>query len=237
MKVALVCIAKNEDNYLVEWVNYNVKLGFDKIFIYQNDWRTNLEHPNVVKFENDGINKQRECYSHFIQTSNSEYDWAAFLDVDEFLVLKKHKNIKDFINDYKEFPGIGVNWVLFGNNGLTKVDGDYSLVKRFTKRQWSINQHVKSIVKLTPRLTMDIHNPNTFVVDTNKNKFTGPFNLNGWDNIAQINHYFCKTQEEFQEKCDRGRADSPVYRRTMSEFEEHNFNDIEDLTAYNFFYK
>ena len=237
MKVALVCIAKNEDNYIEEWVNYNVKLGFDKIFIYQNDWRTNLEHPNVVKFENDGINKQRECYSHFIQTSNSEYDWAAFLDVDEFLVLKKHKNIKDFINDYKEFPGIGVNWVLFGNNGLTKVDGDYSLVKRFTKRQWSINQHVKSIVKLTPRLTMDIHNPNTFVVDTNKNKFTGPFNLNGWDNIAQINHYFCKTQEEFQEKCDRGRADSPVYRRTMSEFEEHNFNDIEDLTAYNFFYK
>jgi hypothetical protein len=237
MKVALVCIAKNEDNYIEEWVNYNVKLGFDKIFIYQNDWRTNLEHPNVVKFENDGINKQRECYSHFIQTYNSEYDWAAFLDVDEFLVLKKHKNIKDFINDYKEFPGIGVNWVLFGNNGLTKVDGDYSLVKRFTKRQWSINQHVKSIVKLTPRLTMDIHNPNTFVVDTNKNKFTGPFNLNGWDNIAQINHYFCKTQEEFQEKCDRGRADSPVYRRTMSEFEEHNFNDIEDLTAYNFFYK
>lgn len=237
MKVALVCIAKNEDNYIEEWVNYNLKLGFDKIFIYQNDWRTNIEHPSVVKFENDGINKQRECYYHFIQTYNSEYDWAAFFDVDEFLVLKKHKNIKDFINDYKEFPGVGINWVLFGNNGLTKVDGEYSLVKRFTKRQWSINQHVKSIVKLTPRLIMDIHNPNTFVVDTNKNKFSGPFNPNGWDNIAQINHYFCKTQEEFQEKCDRGRADSPVYRRTMSEFEEHNFNDIEDLTAYNFFYK
>jgi hypothetical protein len=237
MKVALVCIAKNEDNYIQEWINYNLKLGFDKIFIYQNDWRTNIEHPNVIKFENDGINKQRECYHHFIQTYNNEYDWAAFFDVDEFLVLKNHKNIKDFINDYKEFPGIGVNWVLFGNNGLTKVDVEYSLVKRFTKRQWSINQHVKSIVKLTPRLIMDIHNPNTFVVDTNKNKFSGPFNPNGWDNIAQINHYFCKTQEEFQEKCDRGRADSPVYRRTMSEFEEHNFNDIEDLTAYNFFYK
>jgi hypothetical protein len=237
MKVALVCIAKNEDNYIQEWIDYNLKLGFDNIFIYQNDWRTSIEHPNVTKFEVDGINKQRECYRHFIQNYNSEYHWAAFFDVDEFLVLKKHKNIKDFINDYKDYKGIGVNWVLFGNNGKTKVDGEYSLIKRFTKRQWSINEHVKSIVKLLPNLVMDIHNPNFEIVDTNKKVFRGPFNPNGWNDVAQINHYFCKTQEEFQEKCDRGRADSPVYRRTMDEFESHNFNDIEDLTAYDFLYK
>jgi hypothetical protein len=237
MKVALVCIAKNEDNYIQEWIDYNLKLGFDNIFIYQNDWRMSIDHPKVTKFEVDGINKQRECYRHFIKNYNSEYDWAAFFDVDEFLVLKKHENIKEFIIDYNDFPGIGINWVLFGNNGLTKVSGEYSLLKRFTKRQSSINQHIKSIVKLNSGLVMGIHNPNTFIVDVNKNQFSGPFNPSGDDNIAQINHYFCKTQEEFQEKCDRGRADCPVSKRTMSEFDVHNFNDIEDLTAYNFLYK
>ena len=33
MKVALVCIAKNEDNYIQEWINYNLKLGFDKTLV------------------------------------------------------------------------------------------------------------------------------------------------------------------------------------------------------------
>ena len=54
MNVALVCIAKNEDNYIEEWVNYHLKLGFDKIFIYQNDWRTSLENERVEKIEFDG---------------------------------------------------------------------------------------------------------------------------------------------------------------------------------------
>ena len=37
IKVALVCIAKNEDNYIQEWITYNKLIGFDDIFIYQND--------------------------------------------------------------------------------------------------------------------------------------------------------------------------------------------------------
>ena len=31
IKVALVCVAKSEDYYLEEWLDYNNKLGFDKI--------------------------------------------------------------------------------------------------------------------------------------------------------------------------------------------------------------
>ena len=38
-KVALVAIAKNEENYLKEWVDYNLKIGFTDIYVYQNNWR------------------------------------------------------------------------------------------------------------------------------------------------------------------------------------------------------
>jgi hypothetical protein len=238
MKIALVCIAKNEDHYLEEWINYNKKLGFDDIFIYQNDWRWSGESENVHKIEFDGINKQRDSYNNFIKNYHDKYDWVAFFDVDEFLVLKKHNDVKLFVSDYSQYPAIGVNWVLFGNNGHSKVDGDYSVIKRFTKRQKDVNQHIKSIVKLSRDTHMDIHCPSScWWVNPHNEKNQGSFTSNHTDDIAQINHYFCKTEEEFQEKCDKGRADNPIIRRTMSEYEGHNCNDIEDFSAYKFLYE
>ena len=44
MKIALVCIAKNEDNYIKEWITYHKKLGFDDIFIYENDLDTIIKN-------------------------------------------------------------------------------------------------------------------------------------------------------------------------------------------------
>jgi hypothetical protein len=234
MRVALVCIAKNEDPYIQEWIDYNKKLGFDDIFIYQNDWRWDGESENVHKFVIDGKSKQREAYNHFIKNYRKEYDWVAFFDVDEFLVLKKHENIQSFISDYLNYPAIGINWVLFGDSGYKTINNEYGVVKRFTMRKSTIDQHVKCIVKISEGLTMDIHNPNHSWYDTEGKVHTGPFNMNGKNDVAQINHYFTKTEEEFLLKCDRGRADI-TNKRTINEFYQNNFNDIEDLTAFKFF--
>jgi hypothetical protein len=235
MKVALVCIAKLEDNYIDEWIDYHLKLGFDDIFVYENNWRYNKDREHVIKIPVDGVAKQIVCYNKFIQKYTGEYDWAAFMDVDEFLVLKKHKNIKNFISDYLEYNAIGINWCLFGDNNLDEPTDDYSVLKRFTKREKKTNKHVKTIVKLNRKIIMFIHNTaNTKMVDTNRNLFRGPFNPNGDNNIAQINHYFVKTKKEFIEKCNRGQADSSNLR-PFSDFEKHNFNDIDDFDALNFY--
>ena len=235
MKIALVCIAKNEDNYIQEWCDYHLKIGFDDIFIYQNDWRTSISGNNIFKFELDGRAKQREAYKKFINDYYNQYDWAAFFDVDEFLVLKKHNNIKEFISDYNDFLSVGINWVFFGDNGLEFADNDYSVIRRFIKRQKLVNKHIKSIVKLRKNLIMDVHNPACSWVNTNKNINSGPFNNNPSDDIAQINHYFTKTKDEFIKKRERGRADDGTIRN-MSDFYNNNFNEIEDLTALNFMY-
>ena len=243
MKVSLVCIAKNEDEYIQEWINYNLKLGFDDIFIYQNDWRCSIEHPNVKKIEFDGVAKQIPSYRDFVINHHSEYDWAAFYDVDEFLVLKKHNNVKEFISDYSEHSAIGINWAMFGDNGLTKVDGDYSVLKRFTKRQIIPQRHVKSIVKLNPNIKMRVHGPMDYWVDTDRNRNSGPYSIRPLDNVAQINHYFGKTIEEFHQKSSRGKADctpiscSPEYsKRTIKDFNYFNGNEIEDMTGCEFLY-
>lgn len=238
IKVALVCIAKNEDYYIDEWIEYNKKIGFDDIFIYQNDWRWNGEAKNVHKIELDGVNKQREAYNHFIANNIGIYDWAAFFDVDEFLVLKKHDNIKEFIGEYKDYPAIGINWVYFGDNNHKKLINNHSLIKRFIKRQIGVDRHVKCIVKISEGVVMDIHNPLIRWVSTDKTIHIGPFNYNGNDNVAQINHYYSKTIEEFQMKRNRGRADTADIKAlpTLKNYLDCNHNDIDDLLAYDFLY-
>lgn len=239
MNVALVCIAKNEDNYIEEWVNYHLKLGFDKIFIYQNDWRTSLENERVEKIEFDGDRMQEVAYNNFLRMRSDGYDWVAFFDVDEFLVLKKHKNIKDFIEVYKDYNGIGINWVLFGDNNLT-FDGNYSVLERFTKRQKEVNEHIKTIAKVNKSLIQTVHNPsNAYLASTDFRVFSGPFNVTGNDDVAQLNHYFCKTWQEWQIKRDRGRADISIknvgHIRQDSDFHRHNFNEVEDRNALDFY--
>ena len=107
LKTALVCIAKNEDNYIEEWVNYHIKLGFDMIFIYENNWRCKLEHPQITKIPFDGELKQLPVYNHFVQINGNNFDWIGFIDVDEFLdnviegnQIIKNKEIKRIILNY-----------------------------------------------------------------------------------------------------------------------------------------
>jgi hypothetical protein len=54
MKISLVCIAKDEDNYIKEWIDYHKKLGFDDIFIYENNWDSNVNEENVHTIKMDG---------------------------------------------------------------------------------------------------------------------------------------------------------------------------------------
>ncbi len=251
MKVALTCIAKDEDNYIEEWINYNLKLGFDDIFIYQNNWRCNIEKNHVHKIiydgsyneNNNGISLQVSAYNNFIQSYYRKYNWVAFFDVDEFLVLKKHNSVKHFISEYKDADAIGINWVFFGDNGLT-FDGEYSVLKRFTKRSNSPSSSVKCIVKVDPTINFMVHNPiNRMTIDTHYNKFWGVTNDAKKIDIAQLNHYYCKTWDEWQKKKERfmsndsmdgfyikyGNDDKDSY------FKDYNLNEVEDMSALNFY--
>ena len=72
------------------------------------------------------------------------------------------------------------------------------------------------------------HYANANWKDVNGIYGSGPFNYNGTDDIVQLNHYVCKTKDEYMEKVLRGRADIPV-DRSIEEFEGMNYNEIEDL--------
>jgi hypothetical protein len=247
MKIALVCIARNEENYIEEWIKYNLKLGFDDIFIYEHNWKCDVERYNVHKIEFNGTdfqeNIQRKAYNHFIRTQYDKYDWAAFFDVDEFLVLKAHNNIKQFIANYKDENAVCINWVCFGDNGLS-FDGNYSVLSRFTKRSRTAHNVHKCILKLNPNVIYATHNPiNCEIVDTHFNKCSGATNEYRKIDIAQLNHYYCKTIEEYQKKIERNTSKDAVdswyntygYNNKDLYFYENNANEIVDTLALDFY--
>jgi hypothetical protein len=237
MTTALVCIAKNEDHYIEEWIAYHLKLGFDHIFIYANNWEFEYPHRQVTVIPYPGENKQRAAYAYFLSHYRKAFTWAAFFDVDEYLVLKKSSTIREFLQDYEDAKAVAINWVMFGDNGLTEVTDDYSYLRRFTKRQTGVDKHIKCILNLTNNSSrMDVHNPyDVPSTDTNGKKVTGPFNPLGDDSIAQLNHYYSRTIGEFKAKCDRGRADAHI-KNDYSFHSVHNHNDIEDTLARDFLY-
>jgi hypothetical protein len=243
MNVALVCFAREEDNYIEEWTKYHFKIGFDKIIIYQDQWECKLNDPKIVKISSTygkDPNRLVGFYNHFIESMSSSFDHAAFFDVDEFLVLKKHNNVKNFLKSYLECQSIGIPWVYFGDNGLSSVeDNDYSVIKRFTKRRkrigWGHGLPVKQILKLDKKIQMSIHHPFCEWHSQNKIINTGPGLLTEEPtDIAQLNHYYCKTKQEFVEKkMNLNVHDWPV---GLGNFNNFNFNEIEDLAAYNFYF-
>jgi hypothetical protein len=237
MKVGLINVAKWEDYYLKEWLDYNEKLGFDKVIMFQNDWRTDLEHPILQKHICDGGSIQVPLYNQVLK-DNTEYDWLAFIDCDEFIVLKKHKNIKELIEEYQHRTNvIGLNWTMYGNMGIETRQGD-SLLKPFKMRNKGTDPHVKVIVNARSGVVMQLpHNCYTPAMDTDGKLFNGYSNHNGPMDVAYINHYHNKTKEDWILRCERGRADCDIQHDINRWDNEIGHNeDVEDLSAYNFLY-
>lgn len=240
VSVALVCIAKNEAPYIQEFISYYTKLGFNNIFIYDNSDNNELkifnkDIVNVIHFA--GTAKQVPAYNHFLVHYKNFYDYVAFFDCDEFLVLKKHKTIQDFCKEYIPFGGLGINWYLFGNNGNQKYENK-PVLERFTKRRSTMDKHVKTIAKCCDLLEMHIHNPMKILNGFRNIKgdiLTGPFNENWDDSIAQLNHYVVKSTEEYAWKIARGRATTHKKRNYNDLIHYLEANDFEDKSALEFY--
>lgn len=239
MKTVVVCVAKDENQYIEEWVDYNRKLGFDEIFMYENDWNCPIERPFLKKIKYPGKHKQMPSYNHFLKNYGDNYDWIAFFDVDEYLVLKKHNNIKDFFTEHHNNYGIAVNWVFFGADGKReRGEHQNSLLKQFTKRQDPVDQHIKTILKGNSKVMMTLpHNSNIGILDTNGKKVSGPYNPMGPIDQVQLNHYHHKTYQDWLVRCDRGQADNtPTKTPEQWERTQHDFCDIDDFIARDFMY-
>lgn len=170
MRVVVCALAKNEHRYINEWVSHYVKLGFDKLYIYDNDDSFDCQVINYIdkqyvdKFEIRNIRMlhedklQQKIYTNFYRTENSKFDWCLFCDIDEFLTGVD--NIKDFLSQpqFKHAYQIRIKWKLFDDNNLIERDMSKSVMETFTheckfslhrnlKQKGNLEQHGKMIVR------------------------------------------------------------------------------------------
>ena len=140
MRVVICALAKNEHLYINEWVNHYAKLGFDKIYLYDNDDIKNpkyigdyIENKDLVEIIN--VRGQvRESLQHDIYTefyNTHSFDYCLFCDIDEFLV--GIADIHEFLKD-KTCEQIRVRWRLFGDDELLERDMSKSVMETFTRQ-------------------------------------------------------------------------------------------------------
>lgn len=252
----IVCIAKKEHDYIEEFVKYHLALGFKYIYLYDNEDTPTYEimlqkYKDNIKvihlpFNNYHIGVQYIALDNFVKTYlfTTEITHVAHIDIDEFIVLKKHKNISDFINEYivGDCQGIAMNWRFFGSSGRKEKTNE-PVTTRFTMCGKNGNIHIKTLFKKDKFLRFNTCHSVVFssgyIKSTNNSIIDGPFNNNIDLDVIQLNHYKCKTLDEFRYIRTRQRADiiGNINENVDDSFKLYDINEIEDLYAYNFYIK
>ena len=172
MKVALCVCGRLGNRYVSEYVKHYKNLGFDHIYIADNNrdgeenfkdvLQSDIDENFVTLYDYSHLTAFTDLiYTYFTDMYNklsNEYDWIAFFDMDEFLTLVKDTNIKDYLSRecFKNANQILINWKTYTDNDLIYDDGRPCL-ERFTTPMdinkyvqygdIKENQHIKCIVR------------------------------------------------------------------------------------------
>lgn len=246
--MATMAISKNEGLYIQEWIEYHRLVGITKIYLYDNDSTDNTRQllqpyidQGLVEYKlMPGIGRQLDAYNDAIVRHKHDCRYMAFIDLDEYIMpqvpYRPIAEIVDMIlSKRKNAAGVALNWCLYGNSGhKSRPDGliTESYVDRARETN-PMNHMVKTICN--PRLVKTYISPHypeyrlgAISVDS-----TGMRRSKGWfcrdltfKNL-RLNHYYCKSEEDYKIKTSRGLGDR-AGSYDLSEYEKRNYNDIHD---------
>lgn len=168
MEVVICSIAKYENNYIREWVDYHLGIGFTKIYIHDNNEVNGEKISDVIDVNVYGDKVeiidvrgqkfiQKKVYNNFYKTY--PFDWCAFIDIDEFITFSDKSlfdDIQEFLADKQEFEALHLNWMCYGDNNKTRASL-HGVLQRFEKPISPVdfkfnylfpeNNHIKSIIR------------------------------------------------------------------------------------------
>ena len=181
MKVAICAIAKNENLYIREWVEWYKNLGVSKIFLYDNNDPDGERFEEVIDdyiksgfveiidvrdaplsyIEVDQNDKayrcsiQHKCYLECYKTKVSDFDWIGFFDIDEFVTFRNEYTLESFLNQeiFEDTDTVLIPWVEYDDNNLIYYD-DRPVMERFTHLT---SRHGWNLVKSFARTNKEIY--------------------------------------------------------------------------------
>ena len=169
LKLAICTMARDENIYINEYLDYYFKLGFDHIYIFDDNEKVtdnisqaiNDSYKNYVTIYNYRriIKDQRIAYTLCYEMNKNKYDWIFMNDIDEYLIIKNN-SLRNYISQVKfqKCDFIKFQWLLANDNNLLHYD-NRSLFERF-KGPYKTDTHIKTIVRGNiDDLQYDIHTP------------------------------------------------------------------------------
>lgn len=230
--VAICAIAKQENLYIEEFVEYYRNLGIKKIILYDNNDLKGetfnevlsnqiLEDFVEIKDYRGMISPQIKAYNDCYINNNNKYEWIAFYDIDEFLYIKNYSNINYFLSlpKFEKCSSILINWRYYGDNNNIYYEAK-PVKKRFTQPyKFQSNKTydkyflaaAKSIVRGGLNLSW-AHFPH-FINDSMICRADGSIVINPFSapqySYAYIKHFTTKSTEEYIFKLFKGNVISP----------------------------
>jgi hypothetical protein len=205
--LAVQAMFLNESPYLREWVEFHRLVGVERFFLYDHE-STDSSRDVLAPYVADGTVVVHDWAVHpglleanadCLERHRADARWIAFMDIDEFLFSPTGAPVPEVLGAFEHLPGLGVPWALFGTSGhKTRPSG--LVIENYTVRtnQPRRVRWWKSIVD--PRRTFEVNGPHTFSYDDGIERPVpafAPFES------LRINHYWTKSEAEFEAKLAR----------------------------------
>ena len=228
--LSVLACAKDEADYLQEWIEYYKLMGVEKFYIYDNESSDNTKEV-LQKYIDSGLvdytfwkghkkGEQLHMYADGIKKIRGKTRWLAVVDIDEFIQPLNKNSVKDVLYDNNDKVQILSPWLIFGDSwndtfdASVKYAGSKLVIERFNHRAENFDSLFKCIVNPDFVYALNPHSMRVF----------GKTEL-----IYDIrtNHYFSKTKEEYiNKKAKRGDVmDCNSYKYNLAYFDIYNSNN------------
>ncbi len=225
-KIAICAIFKDEARYLLEWLAFHRLIGVDLFVLYDNGStdggpdliRRSHFARHVTLIDWPGVGKQIPAYRDFCANRAAKFDWAAIIDVDEFIMPVGGDTIREPLTRraYSDYSSILLQWFVFGPSGHRRRP-DGLVIENYTRRltdSFPTNLHVKPLVRgkavSTASSTPHIINVSGPTCNTRGQTVLSyaeqPLECH---DVLVVNHYFTKSRDDWVAKLRRGKADAP----------------------------
>ena len=218
---------RDEGHDAKEWIDHHRLLGHDRIVIYDNgstddSWAVfrvaAALYPEVTVVpwpDRDALSPQRSAYQHAL--ANCATEWIGWIDADEFLNLRGHRTIGDYLASLPTDCGaVGINWLVHGSGGAQRRAPGH-LRERFLRAstdRYNMNRHIKTYARAAWVEEVKVHH-----VRLKRGRYLDAMG----DPIAEpgphqpvrhegpvLHHYVVKSREEFEAKRRRPNAAARV---------------------------
>lgn len=215
--VAICGRIRDEARYLREWIEYYVVAGVEHFFLYEcrstdnylDVLRPYIERELVTLFcDWPHIPMSPAVEEHCLLNAMGRYEWLGFVDIDEFVVVGDNLSIGEFLREFRDSPAVALHWRMFGSGGR-KTCENIPIVASHTVRAKNPSCHVKCFVR--PECVTQHRNSHssyyagmrTAVSELGQHVF-GSLSFPATAERAWINHYHCKSEEDYIRKIRHG---------------------------------